>query len=191
MHPSCFRGGDCKQQKMTLEEELFRLHCMVNNTHQHKFMHQGCKHKSKSLERNLSLLHSFAWVSSGTLCPISGTKFLRKSCQLEMWRIYCFNSESALLQKTTLNASLNLWLVINSFRCAYPHTLSKDNYQPALQPCSFACLPPPALLAFHLSPQNRQTQMTGGKPTQKLKITLFQCFRIFKISVPVICFILN
>lgn len=77
-------------------------------------------------ERNLCLLHSSAWVSSGTLCPISGTTFLGKSCHLEMGRIYCFNSEIALLQKTTPNASLNLWLVINSFGLAYPYTLSKD-----------------------------------------------------------------
>lgn len=74
----------------------------------------------KTQERNLSLLHSFAWVSSGTLCPISSTNFLGKCCQLEMWRIYCFNFAITLLQKTTLNASLNLWLVINSFWHAYP-----------------------------------------------------------------------
>lgn len=113
--------------------------------------------------RNLSLLHSFAWVSSGTLCPISGTKFLGKSCQLEMWRIYCFNPEIALLQKTTPNASLNLWLGINSFSCAYPYTLSKDKYQHwTLLICLSTPTSPPD---FSFSPQNRQTQMIGGKPT--------------------------
>lgn len=118
----------------------------------------------KTQERNLSLSLS---LSPTQLClgliwntvSYFSTKLLGKICQLEMWRIYCFNSEITLLQKTTLNASLNLWLVINNFEYAYPHTLSKDEYQPALQPCSFACLPTPAPLEFYFSPQNRQTHM--------------------------------
>lgn len=149
---------------MKLEGELLSLCCMANNIHQHKFMCWGCKHKSNSLEdagkKSLSLSPTQLCLGLiwNTVSYFS-TKLLGKICQLEMWRIYCFNSEITLLQKTTLNASLNLWLVISNFEYAYPHTLSKDEYQPALQPCSFACLPTPAPLEFYFSPQNRQTHM--------------------------------